>query len=116
MATDPAFIDYVLEQAAFGARLTTKRMFGEYALYLDGKVVGFACDNSLLLKPTEQGRAALPSVTLGKPYPEAKDYYLVDEFIDDTALLQHLIETTAAALPAATPRRKARSGAKGGGR
>ena len=62
MATDGDFIDYIHEQAGFGARLTHKRMFGEYSLYLDGKVVAFACDNSLLLKPTEAGRALLPTL------------------------------------------------------
>ncbi|HRN61527.1 MAG TPA: TfoX/Sxy family protein [Luteimonas sp.] len=119
MATDVDFIEYVLEQAAFGHRLSHKRMFGEYALYLDEKVVAFACDNSLLLKPTEAGRAALPTVTLGKPYPEAKDYYVLDEFLDDTPLLQRLLQVTANALPAPKlkPARagKAASRRKGGG-
>lgn len=104
MATDIDFIEYVHEQAGFGARLTHKRMFGEYGLYLDGKVVAFACDNSLFLKPTEAGRAVLPSVTPGKPYPEAKDYYVLDEFLDDTELLQRVIVTTADALPAPKPK------------
>ena len=115
MATDAGFIAYVLEQAGFGHRLTTRRMFGEYALYLDGKVVAFACDNSLLLKPTEAGRAALPTVTFGRPYPEAKDYYVLDEFLDDTPLLQRLLQATADALPAPAPKasrpRKAARGA-----
>ncbi|TWT19952.1 TfoX domain-containing protein [Luteimonas marina] len=104
MATDVDFIEYVLEQAAFGGRLAYKRMFGEYALYLDDKVVAFACDNSLFLKPTDAGRAVLPTVVPGKPYPEAKDYYVIDEFIDDTALLRQLIVATADALPAPKPK------------
>ncbi len=104
MATDVDFIEYVLEQAAFGGRLAHKRMFGEYALYLDDKVVAFACDNSLFLKPTDAGRAVLPTVVPGKPYPEAKDYYVIDEFIDDTALLRQLIVATADALPAPKPK------------
>ena len=104
MATDADFVEYVHEQAGLGARLSYKRMFGEYALYLDGKVVAFACDNSLFLKPTEQGRAALPAVTPGKPYPEAKDYYVLDEFLDDTPLLQRLLQATFDALPAPKPK------------
>lgn len=104
MATDADFVEYVHEQAGLGARLSYKRMFGEYALYFDGKVVAFACDNSLLLKPTEPGRAVLPSVTLGKPYPEAKDYYVLDEFLDDTPLLQRLLQATFDALPAPKPK------------
>ncbi len=104
MATDPDFVEYVHEQAGFGARLTHKRMFGEYGLYLDDKVVAFACDNSLFLKPTEAGRALLPAVTPGKPYPEAKDYYVLDEFLDDAELLQRVLQATAEALPPPKPR------------
>ncbi len=114
MATDPDFIDYVLEQAGFGARLSHKRMFGEYALYLDDKVVAFACDNSLFLKPTEPGRGALPTVTPGKPYPEAKDYYVIDEYIDDTPLLQRLLQVTADALPMPKPKKTAAKPAEAG--
>lgn len=120
MATDRDFVDYVHEQAAFGARLSDRRMFGEYALYLDGKVVAFACDNSLLLKPTPEGRALLPEVTLGRPYPDAKDYYVLDEYLDDTALLQRVLQATADVLPAPkpkpkpTPRKQAKKAARAG--
>lgn len=99
MATDVDFIEYVHEQAGLGPRLTRRKMFGEYALYLEGKVVAFACDNSLLLKPTEEGRALLPALTLGRPHPDAKDYFVLDEFLDDTALLQRVLQATADALP-----------------
>ena len=96
------------------ARLTQRKMFGEYALYIDDKVVAFACDNSLLLKPTPEGKALLPRVTLGKPYPEAKDYYALDEYLDDTELLQRLIQATADALPTPKPKapKKARKATK----
>lgn len=109
MSTDSDYIEYVHEQTGFGSRLTYKRMFGEYGLYLDGKVVAFACDNSLLLKPTEAGRALLPMVTLGKPYPEAKDYYVLDEFLDDTELLQRILQATADVLPAPKPKQAKKS-------
>lgn len=114
MSTDADFIAYVHEQAGLGARLSHKRMFGEYALYLDGKVVAFACDNSLLLKPTGAGKAVLPAVTLGKPYPEAKDYYVLDEYLDDPGLLRLALHSTADALPEPRPRR-ARTPACGAG-
>lgn len=35
MATQSAFVAYVFEQAALGESLTRKRMFGEFAIYLD---------------------------------------------------------------------------------
>lgn len=110
MATTADFVEYVHEQAGFGARLTHKRMFGEYALYLDGKVVAFACDDSLMLKPTEAGRAMLPRIVEGRPYPEAKAYYVLDEYLDDTELLRRALQTTADALPAPKPSPAAKAG------
>lgn len=106
MATDRDFIAYVHEQAALGVRLTDKRMFGEYAVYLDGKVVAFACDNSLLLKPTDAGLTLIPRLVEGRPYPEAKVHYVIDEYLDDTGLLQGLLQATADALPEPGRRRK----------
>lgn len=112
MATDSDFIEYIHEQAGFGARLTHKKMFGEYSLYLDGKVVAFACDNSLLLKPTEAGRTLLPTLTPGKPHPDAKDYYVLDEFLDDTELLQRVLQATADVLPLPKSKPANKAGAK----
>ena len=51
MATDASFVAFICEQADMPHRLTFKKMFGEYALYVDGKVIAFVCDNQLFLKP-----------------------------------------------------------------
>src|SRR5690606_9440273 len=69
MATDPQFLQYVLEQAGLGAALAARRMFGEYGFYLDGRFVAVAADNQLLLKPTAEARALLPDASEAPPYP-----------------------------------------------
>ncbi len=74
MATDTDFIAYIEEQAGLGTRLTHRRMFGEYALYVDGKVVAFACDNSLFVKPSTAAARLAPHLPQRPPYPGAKDY------------------------------------------
>jgi TfoX/Sxy family transcriptional regulator of competence genes len=99
MATDIDFIEYVKEQAGLSSRLTCKKMFGEYALYLDGKVVAFACDNSLFLKPTDAAKRHAPGLPQRPPYPGAKLYPVVDELLDDAETLQRLILDTASLLP-----------------
>ncbi|MCR6687366.1 TfoX/Sxy family protein [Pseudoxanthomonas sp.] len=83
MATDRDFVDYVSEQAGLGARLSSRRMFGEYAFYLDGKVVAFACDNSLFVKPSAAAGELAPDLPRRPPYPGAKDYPVADELLDD---------------------------------
>ena len=69
MATQRDFVDYVAEQLALGARLTQRKMFGEYALYIDDKVVAFACDNSLFIKPSAAAVELAPLLPQRPPYP-----------------------------------------------
>ncbi|GAB3790584.1 TfoX/Sxy family protein [Dyella agri] len=104
MATDPDFIDYAAEQIALGNRLSHKKMFGEYALYVDGKVVAFACDNSLFVKPSVATDTLAPELPRRPPYPGAKDYPVADELLDDSDRLRQLILETAALMPVPKPR------------
>ena len=106
MATERSFVDYVTEVAGLGSRLTHKKLFGEYALYLDGKVVAFACDNSLFIKPSRAVETLAPGLPKGPPYPEAKDYPIADELLDDPEALRRLIEATAALMPLPKPKKK----------
>jgi TfoX/Sxy family transcriptional regulator of competence genes len=107
MGTERSFVDYVTEVAGLGSRLTHKKMFGEYALYLDGKVVAFACDNSLFIKPSKAVTALAPDLPQGPPYPGAKDYPIADELLDDPEALRRLIEETAALMPLPKPKKAA---------
>lgn len=104
MATTRDFIDYVTEQLALGDRLEHRRMFGEYALYVDGKVVAFACDNSLFVKPSVAAMELAPGLPRRPPYPGAKGYPVADELLDDADTLRRLILETAARMPAPKPR------------
>lgn len=115
MATDATFVDYVCDQAGLGSRLTVKRMFGEYALYVDGKVVAFACDNQVFVKPTAAGRALLPGAREGKPYPPAKPHLLMVDELEDRMLWQRVLLTTADALPPPAPRKRAGKAARSAG-
>jgi TfoX/Sxy family transcriptional regulator of competence genes len=74
-------------------------MFGEYALYMGGKVVALVCDTGLFLKPTEAGRTLLGTPIEGPPYPGAKPHSVLDEHLDYRELLAALFLATAAALP-----------------
>lgn len=105
MATDQDFVDYVAEQAGLGARLTRKKMFGEYALYLDEIVVAFACDNSLFVKPSQAVINLAPDLPQRAPFPGAKNYPVADELLDDADALQRLIIETAAHMPTPKPRK-----------
>lgn len=103
MATDTGFIDYVTEVAHLGARLTHRKMFGEYALYVDERVVAFACDGSLFVKRSAAAARLAPDLPLGPPYPGAKDYVIADALLDDADALRRLLLETAALMPPPKP-------------
>ena len=103
MATDTDFIAYITEQAGLGARLTHRRMFGEYALYVDEKVVAFACDNSLFVKPSAAATRLAPHLPQRPPYPGAKDYPVADELLDEPDALRALFLRTAELMPPPKP-------------
>lgn len=104
MASDQDFVQYVCEESGLRDALTYKKMFGEYALYLDGKVVALVCDNQLFVKPTAEGRGLLVAVSEQPPYPGGKPYFQIDVAFDDPELLGRLLRTTALALPLPKPK------------
>lgn len=85
--------------------LTTKPMFGEYALYLDGKVLGFVCDDTLFVKETPAARAHLPDAPTGHPYPGSKPYIDASEALDDPEPVTLALRALAETLPAPKPKR-----------
>ena len=105
MSSQQKTVDYILEQSAAAGTMTAKKMFGEYGLYCDGKVMAFVCDDQLFIKPTEAGRAYLGEVTEAPAYPGSKLYFLIDgDRWDDADWLAGLVKATVDALP--TPKMK----------
>lgn len=111
MASDIKTVMFIADQSGLGARLTWKRMFGEYALYLDAKVVAFVCDDKLFLKPTDAGRALLGAPTEAPAYPGSKNYFLLQEELESPSLLRAALEVTGAAVPLPKPKPKPRAAA-----
>lgn len=113
MATTRDFIDFVADQLALGERLTHKKLFGEFALYVDAKVVAFACDNSLFIKPSPAVARLAPTLPLRPPYPGAKGYPVADDLLDDADSIRKLMLETAALMPAPKPRAPGKALARG---
>jgi TfoX/Sxy family transcriptional regulator of competence genes len=109
MASNQKFVDYVCDQLRSGPGVQAKKMFGEYALFCDSKMVALICDNQLFVKPTAGGRALLKNVTEAPPYKSAKNYFLIDEQLEDAELMAALFEATARELPIPKPKKKATS-------
>lgn len=105
MASDQKTVDFITEQMAAAGNIRSRKMFGEYVIYCDDKVVALVCDDKLFLKITEPGKAVVRAQTMVPPYPGAKDSFIIsqDDW-DDAGYLAQLARTTADALPA--PKKK----------
>lgn len=87
-------------------QVTSKKMFGEYALYYGNKLFALVCDNKLLFKPTEAGRKYIGDVVEAPPYPGAKPSFLIEEKLEDAPWLKKLAQLTAAELPEPKPKKE----------
>ena len=94
MATDKSFVEFITDQIENVGQITYKKMFGEYALYCEGKVIGLVCDNQLFIKPTEGGRAFIGDVIEAPAYPGAKPSFLIDARFEDRQWISNLIRIT----------------------
>ena len=100
MASEQRNVDFITDQMSRAGDIRSRKMFGEYAIYCDDKVVALVCDDTLFLKITEQGRLLLKEERLGPAYPGAKDSFIISEDDwEDGAYLSELARVTADALP-----------------
>lgn len=99
MASRQATIDFIVDQLTDVQGVSYRKMFGEYALYCQGRVVALVCDDQLFVKPTQAGRAHIGQVHEAPPYPGAKNYFLINENLDDADWLSQLIRLTADEVP-----------------
>jgi len=101
MATKQATVDYILDQLASLGDVSARKMFGEYALYFDGKVVGLICDDTLFVKITQAGKEFVGQhYQEGFAYPSAKaSMEISGDLLEDHRWLSELILITASELP-----------------
>lgn len=86
--------------------MSQKKMFGEYAIYCNGRVVALVCDNQLFVKPTKGGREYIGNPVEAAPYVGAKPYFLIEAAFEDREWISGLISTTAEELPIPQPKSK----------
>ncbi len=67
MPTQQSTIDYLLEQLTNTPNIRYRKMFGEYALYHNEKVVALICDDNLFVKPTPAGKKLIEIIEEAPP-------------------------------------------------
>lgn len=106
MASKPEFVAYVCDQLRDAGEISYKKMFGEYGIYCDGKMVAMVCNDQFFVKKTKAGSEILPGCPEGQPYPGAKPCLLIEE-PEDREVLARLLWATWEELPFPKPRRRA---------
>lgn len=106
MATYKDMLEYILEQFNDAGEIRYLKMFGEYTIYSDDKIFALVSDNKLFIKPTLAGREFIKNVTEAPPYPGAKNYFLIEEELEDSEWLSELVRITVAELPLPKPKKK----------
>ena len=99
MASDLNFIQFIVDQIENTGEIRYRKMFGEYAIYCNDKVVALVCDDQLFVKPTQAGRAFIDNVVEAPAYPGAKPSFLIEDQLEDREWLSELISLTEKELP-----------------
>lgn len=105
MASNLDYVQYVCDQMCDAGRITYKRMFGEYTIYCNSKVLGLICDNQVFIKPTTAGENLIPNVTKESPYDGAKPYIVLED-LDNRDFITRFVIATCEELPMPKPKRK----------
>jgi TfoX/Sxy family transcriptional regulator of competence genes len=105
MASDQEFVEFVVEHIKNVGAVSWRKMFGEYAVYIEGKVVALICDNQVFVKQTAAGKMYIGKVVEAPAYPGAKPSYLIDNF-EDAEWFSGLLRVTARELPMPKPKKK----------
>ena len=105
MASDENLVKFISEQMEDAGAIRYRKMFGEYAVYCNEKVVALICDDKLFVKPTAGGRAFIGEAVEAPAYPGAKMSFLIEDRFEDREWISELIRITADELPAPKPKK-----------
>ncbi|MBR4157445.1 MAG: TfoX/Sxy family protein [Oscillospiraceae bacterium] len=106
MASDPGYLQFILDQLNGVEGVSCRAMMGEYLLYMDGRLVGGLYDDRLLVKDVPAAREKLPAAPHEIPYPGAKPMLLVED-VDDRKALKALFQYLGESLPVPKKRKDA---------
>lgn len=105
MASTEGFLTYVCGQIQGAGHISSRKMFGEYVVYCDSKVIGLVCDNQFFVKKTAAGAEMELSLEELPPYEGARPHFVVD-FLDNEERAAAFVKATCSELPMPKPKKK----------
>ncbi|MDE7335434.1 MAG: transcriptional regulator [Muribaculaceae bacterium] len=104
MACSSEFIEYVCDALKPLGEVRSRKMMGDYVIYVNDKCVITACDNLAFVKKLPCIAELMADAECGCPYPGAKEAYILDFANTRNAL--KVIATLWQALPYPKQKRK----------
>jgi TfoX/Sxy family transcriptional regulator of competence genes len=105
MGTSLEYIDYVCEQIAGVGEVRSRKMFGEYMVYINDKPIILVCDNTVYVKILDCLDEKMKEAEKGFPYDGAKMHYILD--IDNATFCKEVITILEPIIP--VPKKKKKS-------
>ena len=90
MACSTEFIDFICQTLSPLGEVRSRKMMGDYVIYVNGKCVITACDNNAYVKKLPCIAGIMADAESGCPYPGAKEAYILD--LSDTRSTLKVIE------------------------
>ena len=104
MACTTDYIDFVCSQVEGVGVIRTKKMFGDWMIYIDEKPVILACDDICYVKMLPVISDMMTNAWTGFPYDGAKEHYILDIEHRDEAI--KVIKALLPAIPYPKKRKK----------
>lgn len=102
MASSTEFAAFVCEQLEGVGEIRSRKMFGEYMVYINDKPVILVCDDAVYIKMLPCLGQLLAGCQIGQPYGGAKEHYILDP--DDRETLKRAAALAEEVIP--LPERK----------
>ncbi len=104
MACTPEFIDSIIEILSPLGEVRSRKMMGDYVIYLNDKCIITACDNNAFIKKLPCLAPLMADAETGCAYQGAKEGYILP--LSDPRTTRTVISTLWQALPDPKPKKK----------
>lgn len=103
MASSPEFVEFVCDLLEGAGEVRSRKMFGDYVVYVCDKPVVLVCDNTAYVKMIPELGDLLADAATGRPYEGAREHYILD--VDRRDEMLRAVAVLVRVLP--LPRRRA---------
>ena len=104
MGTRAETMEFLVDQLSALPGIRTRKMFGEYMVYVNNKPILLVCDDAVFVKILPCLDEVMRDADKGIPYKGAKEHYILD--IDNASLSKEVITILEPITAVPKPRKK----------